>query len=187
MAKFKKYEGVFGGLDKQSLTYVFYDEGLFSSFFSELDVFLNYKVTWIAVFRDGKLNDRTAHAFVVFQTDKYSYSVERGLTGVVMQISENIEDVIFSYRGRKRQGYIRETDWVDGEGTVGDLVELIKRKVLLEKYHLFLRNCQTFASLILKKCSKEGKTFHKYRVHNQKHKIPSFGLCRIKALINSLL
>lgn len=190
-AKFKKYggRGLFGDLDMQSLTYVSYDEGLVSECFAELDVLptLNDKVTKIAVFRDGKTNDRTSHVFVVFQTDNYFYSVERWPDGIVIQSSKDIEDVTFSLYGNKRKGYILETEWVDGEGTVNEVVKFIEKTILLKTYHFFLRNCQTFAALIFKKFSKGEETFHKYRVRNQKYKLPSFGLRRIKALVNSLL
>ncbi len=99
-----------------------------------------------------------------------------------MQISKNIEDVTGSLgRGERVDGYMRETKWVNGKGAVGDVINLIRSKILPKKYHFF-RNCQTFTASILKQFSKVGKTFHKYRVNSQINEQPPFDLRRTIAL-----
>ncbi len=183
-----KYDGLFGELDNQKISCTFYrnGRGVYFEFPASLTIFptSNDKVIKIAVFRDGNAKDRTAHAFVVFQTNNYYYSVERYPEGIFMQMSKNIDDVVLSMEGHRRNEFMRETKWVDGKGTVGDVINLIKQKILPKKYNIFIRNCQTFAAYILKKVSLQGKTFHKYRVNDQQKQLPSFGLRRAKALIN---
>jgi hypothetical protein len=174
-----KYDGLFGELDMQQISYTFYRNGggFYSGFSASLTIFptLKDKVTYIAAFRDGNAKDRTAHAFVVFQTNNYYYSVERYPEGIVTQMSKNIDDVISSMEGQKRDEFMQETKWVDGKGTVGDVINLIKQKILPKKYNIFIRNCQTFAAFILKNVSLKVKTFHKYLVNN-KDKFVSFKL-----------
>ena len=123
------------------------------------------QVEKISVFRVGdQAKTRAFHAFVVFQTKSFSYSVERFSSGICMQRSKKNEDVCCSFYDWS-DGGLRETEWVNGKGTVGDVIRTLiaEENVLSETFNIFTRNCQCFAALVFQKFNSEGKTFRRYR------------------------
>jgi len=98
------------------------------------------------VYREGE--KRTFHAFVVVRTLRNFYSFERNETAVVIQraAAAHIHKVIFQFKGKQRKGFLQETDWEPGKGTIAEIV----RNILNHKYNYFFWNCQTRASQILK-------------------------------------
>ena len=60
---------------------------------------------------------------------------------------------------------LRETEWVNGIGTVGDVISTLiaKQNVLSETFNIFTRNCQCFAALVFQKFNNAGKIFRRYR------------------------
>ena len=123
------------------------------------------EVKKISVFRVGhQANSRAFHAFVVFQTGNYCYSIERFSGGICMQRSKKIEEVCCSFSSWQYGG-LQETEWINGKGTVGDVIRTLisEENVLSETFNIFTRNCQCFAALVFQKFNSDGKKFRRYR------------------------
>lgn len=130
------------------------------------DNYFNNKIEKIAVFRQGKAKSRIYHAFVVIKTKKHYYSIERWTKYVSIQRSKYLQDVTHFHNDEPRELVYRETDWVEGQGTIRDVVDLMDRKkVFNDNFNFLLRNCQVLAAQIFKKFSVGSETFHKYRKH----------------------
>ena len=174
---------VFGASDEQVATFIIYDENGkaegraiaaddISKILENGICFEDeFKIQKISVFRHVSENaaawenERIYHAFVVFQTDHASYSIERELDGTTIRRSANYNDVacpLEESSGRNGYGH-QETEWAEGRGTLGDVLRLLKDDILCHKYNMFTRNCQHFSAKVFKRFNCEGKTFKKYR------------------------
>ena len=93
------------------------------------------------------------HAFIVFETDKWWWSIEKNDVGVTIQRSKYIEYVRDRYRRNKRttgllSGITLEKKY-EGSHTLNELIDHIYLKDYLnEDYHLLENNCQHFADKI---------------------------------------
>lgn len=167
----------FGKKDKQSLNFVFFDEGnkvncvrvhhteLADCIANDDDYLsdMNDQIEKLCVYREGKVTSRQFHAFVLMKTKNYYYTIERWADCVSLQRSRTMNDVVFFDKTRKRSP-IRETEWASGKGSICDVVQLLLDKKLFEtKYHMYFRNCQMFVALVFKHCNADGKKFKKYR------------------------
>ena len=172
------FDEMFGSADTQKLDLMIYNGGELSRneiphkilpfFLESLDEF-DDQIEKICVYRDGHVKSRTFHAFVVIQTREHYYSIERFPTGISVQQSTNLT-VVTHHGGESRVGFSgfisRETDWMDGKGTVLDVLKfLANRKMFKKKYNVINQNCQTLCSLVFKNWNSEGGTFRKYRAN----------------------
>lgn len=167
----------FGGIDTQSIFFQFYHHGevvvrqkihhtelvtLMAK--GEFSIFRD-EIQDVCVFRQGEKDVRTFHAFVVFSTEKYFFSIERYYKYISIQCSTSIADVVRLHNGKPRDYHYLETEVAQGQGSVWDLIRiLLQKKIFQRKYHHFKRNCQIFAALVYKNTNSEGKTFKKYRI-----------------------
>lgn len=165
-----------GGIDSQSLFFQLYHEGEFA----RQKIHHSEFVTWMAkgefhmfkeeivlinVFREGGKDQRLSHAFVVFSTENYFFSIERLYYGILLQCSTNIEDVVNRRNGISRDDYHLESGLTLGQDSVWDMLRvMLTKKIFKEKYNYFTRNCQVFAALVFKHFNAEGKTFQKYQI-----------------------
>lgn len=172
------FDEIFGSLDIQSLNYILYDEhskvtrttkvhykilptsitiGQFFEF--------NENIETMCIYRNGKPTDRAFHAFVVIKTAEHYYSMERFPECISIQRSKKLKDVTKLHGGQTRGKFIaRETDWVEGKGTVLDILTfLMKNKMFQKKYHVLFENCQMFCSLVFNKWNIKGMKFQMYR------------------------
>ena len=85
------------------------------------------------VYREG--DKRTLHAFVVVRTLRNFYSFERNeITVVIQRAAAHIHIVIFHFKGKQRKGFLQETDWEPGKGTIGEIGHYKHNKILNHKY-----------------------------------------------------
>jgi hypothetical protein len=95
------------------------------------------------------------HDFILFETDKWWWSIEKNDAGVTIQRSKHIEYVRDRYRRAKRttglfgmHGIKLEKKY-KGSHTLNELIDHIYIKNYLnEDYHLLENNCQHFADKI---------------------------------------
>ena len=171
---------VFGASDQQAITLIMFDRKQDMQTIVADDIPANISVYFddmvdpiekIAVFRHipesaaGWESRRIYHAFVVLNTKDRFYSIERDLEGITIRRSTDYNDVACpEEESSGKDGYEQqETQWAQGNGTVGDLILFVKEEVLIERYNMFLRNCQHFSAKVFKHFNNEGKTFKKYR------------------------
>lgn len=107
------------------------------------------------------------HAFLVFKTENWYWSIEKNTQGLTIQRSKDMKTVVNYYRRAKRTtGMTSNTDIqlvdeiLQGQGGSmrGLLYSIWKKEFLLEKYHLLKSNCQIFADSlfeIMKKLRKD--------------------------------
>lgn len=177
----RRVKQVLGGRDTQSLKYFLDDRNAgevqtipaadIPKMFENAECFpdMNDKIQSISVFRyvyhDSERTSRTYHAFVVFKTENMFYSIERDQICITLHRAKNYKYVACCpEEGVAGASYgVEETEWAEGCGTVGELIDLVKDKVLNDKYHMFLRNCQHFSAYVYRKFNSEGKRFRMYR------------------------
>jgi hypothetical protein len=104
------------------------------------------------------------HAFVVFQTKNYCWSIEKETEGLTIQRSLLSKNVIYKYRHKERTSNILNKVSLiiqaKGKGKVKDLIDLIYSKDLLFKeYSIKEGNCKNFAEIIFNSCNSEGKIY----------------------------
>ena len=104
------------------------------------------------------------HAFVVFQTKCYWWSIEKNTEGITIQRSLFSKNVIQKYRQKERTSNILNKVSLiiqaKGKGRVKDLIDLIYHKDLLFKdYSVIDNNCKNFAETIFNECNCEGKIY----------------------------
>lgn len=93
------------------------------------------------------------HAFIVFETNKWWWSIEKNDAGVTLQRSKDIEYVRDKYRRTKRTtgiftGITLEKE-ARGSTTLNELINHIySRNYLNQDYHFLDNNCQHFAEKI---------------------------------------
>lgn len=94
------------------------------------------------------------HAYIVFKTQSWWWSIEKNDAGITIQRSKKIEFVRDKYHRTKRPesfttGIGCEKSKQINNRTVKQLVEFIQRKRFVdEEYDVFLKNCQDFADKI---------------------------------------
>jgi hypothetical protein len=95
------------------------------------------------------------HAFVVFETDKWWWSIEKNDVGVTIQRSKKFEYVRDRYRRAKRTTGLFGMSGItlekksSGSHTLNELIDHIYLKDYLnEEYDLLENNCQHFAQKI---------------------------------------
>ncbi len=174
MEYFNFYDGLlYGGEDTREVIHTLFFERK-TIRLSGLFHLKGEKVEYVAAFRNGDPKSISAHFFVVVKTENCWYSFERWPQRICIQLSRNLSDVTGRLEDEERtDGFIQETEWIEGKGTVGDIVDLITTKINRKKYNFFLRNCQTLTEKVLKKSCKEEVTFHKYQYSSQLHRIDS--------------
>lgn len=183
---------MFGGLDSQRLFFILYEEENIVREkvpFTDLPLLVegggtpefNAEIEKICVYRDGPKDSRLFHAFVVFKTANYYYTIERWAHHISLQRSKLMQEVVGNYNGHERKnGFHRETDWVGGKGTVWGVIALLLREQVFEhKFNGFTNNCQKFAALVFKHSNSEDATFHRYQKN-----LAGFSLRRIKRANN---
>jgi hypothetical protein len=95
------------------------------------------------------------HAYIVFKTQSWWWSIEKNEAGITIQRSKQIEFVRDKYRRMKRPesfttGIGCEKSKEIHNRTVKQLVEFIQRKRFVDEVYdvFFLKNCQNFADKI---------------------------------------
>lgn len=102
------------------------------------------------------------HAFIIFETDKYYWSLEKDTEQVTLQRSTRFSNVRDWTRNRgdeeARRTPISQIVWRnDGTGTLRDLLYFLWREDLVGRtYDLTNANCQQFASRIYNRFSRRG-------------------------------
>lgn len=171
----------FGGGDSQSIHFFEYQNGVritedFAIHYSKIAEHLengnkyglnNEQIQRICVYRQGAGNFIGYHAFIVIKTERCYFSIERWPQYALVHKSNVLQDVVGNCGVSKRSGnVVRETDWFDGKGTVWQVFNLIlEKKILEKKFNILFRNCQVFASHVLKNFNDEGVKFRKYRTN----------------------
>lgn len=143
---------------------------------------IDENIEQICVYRQGARKSRMYHAFVVLKTEEHYYSIERWWKFVAINRSNILDDVVENGYERKRSKNVeRETDWVEGKGTVWEVIDFIlDKKILEQKFNFMFRNCQIFSSVIFKNFNNSGIKLRKYRTNSQ----PGFPLRRAKGFWN---
>ena len=94
------------------------------------------------------------HAFIVFETDQWWWSIEKNELGVTIQRSKDIKYVRDKFRRQDRTtdlfgGGIQCVKKSKGSHTLQELIDRIYTKDYLnENYHLIENNCKDFAGTI---------------------------------------
>lgn len=101
------------------------------------------------------------HAFIVFETQNWWWSIEKNAQGLTIQRSKTLNSIKQYYRRIERTSGIRSVELfkeATGKGTVSDLVHYLWRKDELNKSYLFIyRNCQDFVNVVFNGTNAEGK------------------------------
>ena len=98
------------------------------------------------------------HAFVVFETETWWWSIEKNNENVTIQRSKKLSRVLHQYRRVQRIRPIKLVMKARGRGSVRDLIDILWRKDLLYKpYNVFDENCKHFAAIVFKHTNSEGK------------------------------
>lgn len=93
------------------------------------------------------------HAFIVFETNAWWWSIEKNDEGVTIQRSKDFDSVCHRYRRTKRKTSIGKgvemVKKASGSATVMELINHIWRKNYLnQEYNFLTYNCQHFADLL---------------------------------------
>ena len=90
-----------------------------------------------------------SHVFMVLDTDKWWWSIEKNDEGVTIQRSKYIEYVRDKYRRKSRPEPITKVKSDTGRRTMKHLISFLYRKdELHKKYNVLTENCQDFAKRI---------------------------------------
>jgi hypothetical protein len=116
-------------------------------------------------------NNHLHHAFIVFQTKKWWWSIEKNNEGVTIQRSKNQESVCDMYRRVNRTTGITSSTNItlvnksSGCTKLNELINYLWRKDYLnQEYGVLSYNCQHFADLIFKRIA-ESKTLQELDVY----------------------
>jgi hypothetical protein len=111
------------------------------------------------------------HAFIVFKTENWWWSIEKNNEGVTIQRSKKLESVRDMYRRAKRTtGKTSLTDIIlvkksNGYTKINELINYLWRKDYLnQEYGVLSYNCQHFADLIFRRIS-ESKNLRELDVY----------------------
>lgn len=86
------------------------------------------------------------HAFIIFETDKWWWSIEKDGEGIVIQRSKLLSAVKCKQRQKSRGSRISLVKEDKGRGSVEDLISwLFEKNELNHRYHFLFSNCKTFA------------------------------------------
>jgi len=97
------------------------------------------------------------HAFVIIETEKWWWSVEKNSEGVTLQRSKKKPSVEDEYRRNRRLTPITWVRKAPGRGSIIDLVDFIYRENLLaNNYNFLVENCKKFAAAVFNEVSEEG-------------------------------
>ena len=95
------------------------------------------------------------HAFLVFETNNWWWSLEKNMEGVTIQRSRKLESITEYYRREKRTTGTGPNTGITlfkkrkGQETMTELVNFLWRKnLLLKEYHTLSYNCQHLANLV---------------------------------------
>ena len=97
-----------------------------------------------------KSDDLIYHMFRVFKADKWWWSIEKIMKGIILQ-HKNIESKVRYYReGENRHpGPIEEIIAAKGKHTISELIEWLHDKKELDRtYNVLSDNCQDFGSRV---------------------------------------
>lgn len=101
------------------------------------------------------------HAFIIFKTKSWWWSIEKYTDGITIQRSKKLESVRDFCRRIKRTTGIRSVELhttAIGKGTVNDVFFYLWRKNELNKpYQITKQNCQDFANVIFNGTNNEDK------------------------------
>ncbi len=89
------------------------------------------------------------HAFVVFKTPRYWWSIEKDMECILLQRSENQSDILqYNIRCRRPDPVTVKEDKAKGRGLVEDLIFNVWQWRRSDKaYNLLYSNCQYFANV----------------------------------------
>lgn len=105
-----------------------------------------------------KRNWSRYHAFVVFETEFWWWSIEKNDAGITLQRSKRKNSVLYEYRRESRVKPITLVMTAKGRGSVSDLVDLLWTQDHLNRtYHFLLENCKYFAAAVFNQTNSEGK------------------------------
>ena len=97
------------------------------------------------------------HAFVVFETDKWWWSIEKNAAEVIIKRSKNKPSVV----DKGRNGIVTLAVKARGSGSVSDLISYIsKARSVSESYDFWSSNCKHFAHNVFRQISKGNKSFN---------------------------
>jgi hypothetical protein len=103
------------------------------------------------------------HAFIVFETKNWFWSIEKNSAGIVIQRSKKKESVKCHLGPCSRPEPIEESDEDTGRFKVEDLIAwLYKEKELNKKYNVKTANCQHFAERIWEEFSRNRINFLRF-------------------------
>lgn len=89
------------------------------------------------------------YMFIVFETDKWWWSIEKHTDGITIQRSRIQTAVQGKYRQKSRRKRITLIEDDEGQCSVFELIEwLYRKKELKRPYMLFTSNCKDFAKAI---------------------------------------
>lgn len=132
---------------------------LISSLEKLIDVTERIKTVWI--FRcplfDGQITMRVLHhAFVVFETNSWFWSLEKNNEGLTIQRSKKREYVQHHYRRTPRRTPVVSYDYLyDAKINLAQLIKwLYDSMELYNTYHWLRDNCKHFARRVFEKCQK---------------------------------
>lgn len=98
------------------------------------------------------------HAFVVFETETWWWSIEKNNENVTIQRSKKLSSVLHQYRHVQRIRPVKLVMKAHGKGSVRDLIDILWQKNLLNKpYDVIKENCKYFAANVFNHTNGEGK------------------------------
>jgi len=99
------------------------------------------------------------HAFVVFETETWWWSIEKNNQNVTIQRSKKLDSVLHNYQRIQRIGPVKVVMKARGRGSVRDLIDTLWRQNLLNKpYDVIEENCKYFTANVFNHTNGEAKT-----------------------------
>ena len=98
------------------------------------------------------------HAFLVFETVTWWWSIEKNNENVTIQRSKKLSSILYEYRRVRRVRPVRLVMKAAGRGSVRDLIEILWRMNHLNKgYDIIRENCKYFAANVFNHTNSQGK------------------------------
>jgi len=99
------------------------------------------------------------HAFVVFETETWWWSIEKNNQNVTIQRSKKLDSVLHNYQRIQRIGPVKVVMKARGRGSVRDLIDTLWRKnLLIKSYDVMGESCKFFAVTVFNHTNGEAKT-----------------------------
>lgn len=120
----------------------------------------------IFIYRRCSPKSRSFHAITILKTKTYYYYIELLQDHISLQRSIAIKDVLAEkYNLKPRIGAVsREIDWVDGKGSIFDVINyLLENSLIKKKFNFFTRNCQEITAQVFNIFNARELVFKKYR------------------------